>query len=55
MNWTRYIEELYTGRNHIITDLSSPEKVEIAVEEVDLFVNMMKYFYKKRKLSEIGI
>ena len=54
LNWTRYIEEIFTGLNNVTLDLSDPNKVQISIEELDFVKDMLKLIYSKQDVKDIG-
>ncbi|XP_065211489.1 endothelin-converting enzyme homolog [Planococcus citri] len=57
LNWTRYIEETYTGLDNVTLDLSDPTRVQIAIASFDSIKEIIRFIHetKNLKLLELGI
>ncbi|XP_065211503.1 neprilysin-11-like [Planococcus citri] len=56
LNWTRYIEETFTGLD-VQMDLTDPRRVQIGIENLNTIKTMIRYIYKIEnvKLLVVGL
>lgn len=57
LNWTRYIEEMFTGVDDVTLNLSDPTKISITVEAIDFVEDMVRLIYQSNntKMIELGL
>ncbi|XP_065211516.1 neprilysin-11-like [Planococcus citri] len=53
LNWTRYIEELYTGLDNVTLDLNDPTKVKISIYDLDYIQKVIHLIYEMQSVKKI--